>query len=277
MLQPPAEQRGWRWRLASSRPSLPRHSHTTTHPPTYTHTNTRTHTAPPGPAAIVAVRQQQPFISEAEVFEALEKIHRDKVGRAPPWLPPRLGAHPCARARAPPGAPRRPCCAPTPAACGLGNASRPMRGRCRTLRQRACGSCPRSRRGTLSIPPTSALQLGRGGTAAVNYESDIVPPSMRKTIAGAPPAACTAAALPLLHISLALPSFRRRHCQPSASLTCLQPSAPHWPQTSLSPGLQCTRLGAPWWATSPPSLTRSSACRCAPAAWPPDTRTSCRW
>ncbi|KAL4452773.1 hypothetical protein ABPG75_008435 [Micractinium tetrahymenae] len=54
-------------------------------------------------SAIVAVRQQQPFISEAEVFEALEKIHRDK--------------------------------------------------------------------------------LGRGGTAAVNYESDIVPPTMRKTIA----------------------------------------------------------------------------------------------
>ncbi len=31
------------------------------------------------PAAILAVRQQQPYISEKEVFEALEKIQRDKV------------------------------------------------------------------------------------------------------------------------------------------------------------------------------------------------------
>ncbi|PSC74371.1 ATP-dependent zinc metalloprotease chloroplastic [Micractinium conductrix] len=54
-------------------------------------------------SAIVAVRQQQACISESEVFEALEKIHRDK--------------------------------------------------------------------------------LGRGGSAATNYESDIVPPTMRKTIA----------------------------------------------------------------------------------------------
>jgi hypothetical protein len=30
-------------------------------------------------SAIVSVRQQQPFISESQVFEALEKIHRDKV------------------------------------------------------------------------------------------------------------------------------------------------------------------------------------------------------
>ena len=33
----------------------------------------------PVPAAILAVRQQQPYISEKEVFEALEKIQRDKV------------------------------------------------------------------------------------------------------------------------------------------------------------------------------------------------------
>ena len=49
------------------------------------------------------------------------------------------------------------------------------------------------------------------------------------------------------------------------------------PPTPPTPSSQCTRRPARSPATSPPTLTTSSACRRAPGAWPPATPTSCPW
>lgn len=61
---------------------------------------------------------------------------------------------------------------------------------------------------------------------------------------------------------------------PTSRPSCSSPPRPDCSPPRFS---QCTRRAAPWWDTSPPTLTRSSACRSALAAWPLATHTSCHW
>lgn len=159
------------------------------------------------------MRQQQPFISEAEVFEALEKIHRGKVGHHPGSVraPPACRSH------------------FVDVTLGLGALRRATRS---AAAQHAClqlaweaRHCQPLPCHVLTLARAPCLQLGRGGTAAVNYESDIVPPSMRKTIAGVTPvsprsSACCARLLPC-------------SCPAAAALLLVRPP----PYKALSAGL----------------------------------------